>query len=87
VTLGSHTLSQGMIKMQYRISTLAINSITYAMKAQDILTRSGIASSIVRLHPEQTPTGCAYGLEINGYDLGKATSLLKNAGVAFRLVK
>lgn len=52
--------------MQYKgeeKSVAAIGSMTAAIKAQRVLTASGIAAEIISLSPNETRRGCAYGIE------------------------
>lgn len=59
---------------------IMLNSITYAIKAKDILFRNGIASYIERTpHPERA-MGCGYSLYVPDRIL-EAQSVLTAAGI------
>ena len=57
--------------------TAAIGSLTYTIKAQRALEKSGIRSHIVKLNASMTRRGCAYGLEFSMQDL-KAVRAIMN---------
>ena len=65
---------------------LALSSITYAMQAKELLAKYAIESSIIRLRPDETPTGCAFGLVIPRPKLSAAAELLSKAQVEFKFV-
>ena len=65
---------------------LAIGSVTYAMQARDTLEKSGVPAMIVRLRPDETPTGCAYGINLPRDKLRTATAALSRAGVSYRQI-
>ncbi len=61
----------------------AVSSITYAMQARDLLSKYGIRTNIVRLHPSETPNGCAFGLEVTPRDISGASAVLTKAEIKF----
>lgn len=63
--------------------TIATSSVTYAMKGQQLLAGSGIASRIVKLLPRQTKKGCSYGLELQCRLTPRAAALLRDGGVPY----
>ena len=67
--------------MRNQICVAGIGSVTYAMKAQEILSASGIQAEVIRLRPEQTKRGCAYGISLGCGEFRRALSLLRGAGV------
>ncbi len=67
--------------MRNQICVAGIGSVTYAMKAQELLAASGIRSKVIRLRPEQTKRGCAYGISLGCGEFRRALSLLRNAGI------
>ncbi len=69
--------------MKARIGT---KSITSAMQARDALRRVGIPAEIIRLRPNESPNGCAYGLEIAYHALAGAQAILQNSGVRFTVL-
>ena len=66
--------------MKNQICIAGIGSVTYAMKAQELLTASGIRSEVIRLRPEQTKRGGADGRSLGCGEFRTALSLLRNAG-------
>ncbi len=70
-----------------RTVTLSTASVTWAMKARDALLSFGIASRLVRLRPEESPNGCAWGLELAENDLRRASNILSRGGIPFRTAK
>lgn len=63
--------------------TIAIGSVTHAMKGQDILTRNHIPSRIIRLKAGETKHGCGYGLSIDCMQIAMAEQLLNAGGVVY----
>ncbi|MBQ2765611.1 MAG: DUF3343 domain-containing protein, partial [Clostridia bacterium] len=61
----------------------ALSSVTYAMQARDLLSKYGIRTTIVRLHPSETPNGCAFGLEVMPRDISSASAVLTKAQIKF----
>ena len=62
---------------------IAISSINHAMRGEKVFNSYSIKCRIVKLQPEATKKGCAYGLEINCKDMPTAISLLNNAGISY----
>lgn len=60
-----------------------MRSVTYAMQGREILSKYGIAATVVRLHPNETREGCAFGLELARRDVARAESLLIKADIEF----
>lgn len=67
--------------MQNLNCVAGIGSVTYAMKAQEILTNANIQSNVIRLRPEETKRGCAYGIRIDCAEFKRAIILLRNSGI------
>lgn len=63
--------------------TIAVSSITYAMKGSNLLTANGISSHITKLPPAATRRGCAYGIETDCRTIQKALNLLSKNGVSY----
>lgn len=59
---------------------IMLTSITYAMKAKEILIRQGIRSDIVRTPKHNSPTGCGYSLFVPG-KFDEAVSIISSAGI------
>ena len=66
---------------------IAVSSVTYAIQAREILSKYGVTAEIVRLHPTETPNGCAFGLQIPPRDVAKAMSLLDKADIKFTKIQ
>jgi hypothetical protein len=55
----------------------SLKSMTYAIKAQKVLSAFDIEAEIVRLEPQMTHNGCAYGVKfdcVNLYSVQDALS-------------
>ena len=63
------------------VCIVALSSITYAMKGEELLRTHGIPNRVVRLSPERTKKGCGYGLELDKKRLAAALQLLRAAGI------
>lgn len=61
--------------MKTCIATLT--SLNTSIKAQQVLSQSGIYSKIVSLDPSMTPKGCAYGIEFSCSDERLVKSILR----------
>lgn len=59
---------------------IAIGSITFAMKGQEILKRSGIRSSVERVYRNNGGKGCGYGLLVPKRT-DEAVVMLQQAGI------
>lgn len=59
--------------------TLVLSSVTYAHKAQSILSRAGIRSTIMRSAAVRAVKGCAYGLRLQAEQVDRAAELLGRA--------
>ena len=60
---------------------MVLSSVTYAMKARDILSASGIRSELTRSSAIRKVRGCGYGLRIRPSDRARAEELLARAGI------
>lgn len=47
----------------------SLKSMTYALKARRALVENGIEAEIIKLEPNMTHNGCAYGIKFNCVDL------------------
>ena len=65
--------------MTYNI--IIFSSITYALKAQGILDKSGIKSKLEKLKKEYELNGCGYGLKILNKDVIAAKNAVEREGV------
>ncbi len=68
----------------YTYCTAAMVSLTYAMKAQRILSGAGLHSDIVKLDSSRTRRGCAYGLQFDCSYNDRVRRVLKDGGVTVR---
>lgn len=62
---------------------IALKSVTYAMKAERLLSEAGIAVSIVKLEAGQTRNGCAYGISLNCGQTSAAVQHLSKHGIPY----
>jgi len=62
---------------------IAMSSITFAMRAKDVLSRSGIRCEIVRT-PKNLGTGCGYSIAVTG-DVSRALRLLDNNSIPHKM--
>ena len=65
-------------------TTLAVGSVTNAMRGRSLLLQNGISAEIGRSRPNEQ-TGCGYTLRIMG-DAERAERLLRTAGIRVRSV-
>ncbi len=61
-------------------AVISIGSVTYAMKAKDILKQYGIKSVVEKISHYKKNMGCAYGLYVHG-NIENAHELLLREGV------
>ncbi len=59
----------------------SLRSMTFAIKAKNILEKNGINSEIIKLEPYMTQRGCAYGIKFDCVNL----RLVKDALTANRV--
>ena len=62
---------------------IAISSVNHAIRAEKILNAKNVKSRIVKLQPEKTKKGCAYGIELACREVQYAVSFLGAAGVPY----
>lgn len=65
--------------------TISLGSVTYAMKAQRLLSAIKIHSKLVKLDAGKSADGCIYGLIIAQGDYPAAATILKKEGITFSL--
>lgn len=68
------------------IARIRFGSVTLAMQARRILSQGSLSSTVVRLRPDESTAGCAYGLELPRRDILAASALLDRAGVRYTVV-
>ena len=67
-------------------SLITVASITYAQKAQRILTANNIPSTVVKLPAKYTQNGCSFAVSLATYDAGRATLALDKAQAPYKTV-
>ena len=60
---------------------IVLSSVTYALKAQEILKNNGIYSYLTRSRAVKSIRGCGYGLSLDISFFEKALELLMQSGV------
>lgn len=60
---------------------IVLSSITYALKAQDLLKNNGIYTKITRSRAVRSVRGCGYGISFDPALAEKAQDLLAKAGI------
>jgi hypothetical protein len=68
--------------MKTNYCTAALASLTYAMKAQGVLSAAGFYTDIVKLDPARSKKGCAYGVQFNCDDSDKVRQVMKTSGIS-----
>ena len=66
-------------------SIITFNSITYAIKAQKLLSRKAISSKLIKLDAAGEESGCKYGLEIGKELLYSALCILREEDFEYRV--
>jgi len=61
----------------------AIQSMTYAVKAQKVLGFRRIESEVVKLDPSITERGCAWGIQFDCSMVDEVKRVLNNKGVPY----
>lgn len=64
--------------------TIAFNSITIAMKAQNVLRSKGLFTEIIRT-PKNLASGCGYSIVLNG-DIEEAIDYLEKSSIRHKAV-
>lgn len=62
---------------------IAVSSITYGMKGQELLHGDGISAEVIKLQASRTRRGCAYGIALPCQMQHAATRLLSQRGIPF----
>ena len=63
---------------------LLFGSATYAMKAKRLLAKEGVACTLIKQAGRKTE-GCNHALQISSADSFRATLLLRDAGIPYRV--
>ena len=61
----------------------SLKSITLAMKAKRTLNKYNIRSEVIKLDPDMTPKGCAYGIEFDCLSLYSVTDVLNKSRINY----
>ena len=62
---------------------IAISSVNHAIRCEKLLNQNGIYTKIVKLQPQKTKKGCAYGIELSCKDVDTALSLFNLANIPY----
>jgi hypothetical protein len=60
---------------------LVMSSITYALKAQELLKNNGVYATLTRSRAVRSVRGCGHGLSFDETAYEKAKQLLTEAGI------
>ena len=60
---------------------IVFSSITYALKAQELLKSNGVYANITRSRAVRNLRGCGYGLSFDGLLADKANDMILAAGI------
>ncbi len=60
---------------------LVLSSITYALKAQELLKKEGIYASLTRSPAVKSVRGCGYGIMVPAHCEGRARHIMQTAGI------
>ena len=64
-------------------TTLAVESVTYAMKAKKLLRQAGIRSKLIK--PNNAESGCGYAVEIDRSDFLAAVAVLRKNLISYNV--
>lgn len=62
---------------------IALKSMTYAMKAKKALNDHYINADIIKLDPNMTKKGCAYGVRFDCVNLSAVQDVLRNGSIKY----
>ncbi len=60
---------------------IVLSSVTYALKAQELLKNDGIYSKLTRSRSVRNIRGCGYGIAVDVSNAEKAEAILRSAGI------
>ena len=66
--------------------TVAVGSVTYAIKVRKILARMGIKANLTKSSYDETRIGCNHGIEIPEEHLYTLISVLKEHGINYNVI-
>ena len=64
----------------------ALGSVTAAIKIEKLLSEHNIQSRIIKLNPEYTEKGCAYGVEFLSSRKGSVDRILSGRGIEYKIL-
>jgi hypothetical protein len=67
--------------LEYMNCTVVLSSVTYAIKAQKILSGENIAAELTKSSAVKAVRGCGYGIKFNCENSDKVLKLLEEHGV------
>lgn len=66
-------------------SILAVNSVTYAVKAKKLLRQAGIYAKLKKVDRMRIKTGCQYAIEIARDDFLSAVAILRTHNIPYSI--
>jgi hypothetical protein len=60
---------------------IVLSSVTYALKAQELLKKDGINSKLTRSKSVRNIRGCGYGIAVDFSNAEKTEEILRSAGI------
>ena len=66
---------------------ITVGSVTYAIKARNMLSRGGVRSKLVKTDGTGQNRGCTHGLELNSEDFYRAVVILKENNINYNVYK
>ena len=60
---------------------IVLSSVTYAIKAQTLLSGDGIHSALTKQSDIKSISGCGYGLKLKSGDAAEAKRIISDAGI------
>lgn len=61
--------------------TIVMDSITEAMKGQELLRRHRIKSTVIKMTSVDGKSGCSYGLSVVSTEIERAKKILRKNGI------
>ena len=60
--------------------------MTFAQKARSVLMKNEIASSVIKLPPRLSESGCGWGLRLDETDTGRAKEILTLSALPYKRI-
>ena len=64
-------------------TTIAVGSVTYAIKVRKLLERSGIKTKLIKVDSSKSKSGCTYGIQVQTPLFYDVVSILKKNGINY----